>query len=55
VMLFGVLMAHAAVSYARNSLHASHPARRFRPAQELIFWIMVGGGGYGVYLVLTAI
>jgi curved DNA-binding protein CbpA len=55
VMLFGVLMAHSAVSHARNSLRASHPARRFQPAQEVIFWSVVFGGGYGVYLVLTAI
>jgi curved DNA-binding protein CbpA len=55
VMLFGVLMAHSAVSNARNSLRASHPARRFWPAQEVIFWAMVGSGGYGIYLLLTAI
>jgi curved DNA-binding protein CbpA len=55
VMLFGVLMAHSAITYARNSLRASHPARRFRVAQELMFWIVVCGAGYGLYLVLTEI
>jgi len=55
VMLFGVLMAHSALTLARNSLRESHPARRFRAAQELMFWGVVGAGGYGVYLVLTAI
>jgi hypothetical protein len=55
VMLFGVLMAHSALTHARNSLRASHPARRFRVAQELMFWSVVGGAGYGLYLVLTEI
>jgi len=54
VMLFGVLMAHSAITHGRNSLHASHPARRFRLAQELMFWSLVCGGAYGIYLVLTA-
>jgi curved DNA-binding protein CbpA len=55
VMLFGVLMAHSAITHGRNSLRASHPARRFRAAQELMFWGLVCGGGYGLYLVLTAL
>lgn len=55
VMLFGVLMAHSAITYARNSLRASHPVRRFRAAQELMFWSVVCGAGYGLYLVLTVI
>jgi curved DNA-binding protein CbpA len=54
VMLFGVLMAHSAITHGRNSLRASHPARRFRLAQELMFWGVVCGGAYGIYLVLTA-
>ena len=55
VMLFGVLMAHTTITHARNSLRASHPARRFRVAQELMFWSVVVTAGYGLYLVLTAI
>jgi curved DNA-binding protein CbpA len=55
VILFGVLMAHSAMTSARASLRRSHPARRFRAAQELIFWSAVGGAGYGVYLILTMI
>ena len=55
VMLFGVFIAHSAVSNARESLRVSHPARRFRAAQELAFWMMVGGAGYGLYLILTAV
>jgi curved DNA-binding protein CbpA len=55
VILFGVLMAHSAMTSARASLRRSHPARRFRAAQEIIFWSAVCGAGYGVYLVLTTI
>ncbi|HVS83278.1 MAG TPA: DnaJ domain-containing protein [Pyrinomonadaceae bacterium] len=55
VILFAVLMAHSAMTNARKSLRDSHPARRFRAAQEILFWSAVGGGGYGVYLILTAI
>ena len=55
VILFGVLMAHSAMSNARAGLRHSHPARRFRLAQEIIFWLAVGGGGYGLYLILTMI
>ena len=55
VILFGVLIAHSAVRNARESLRVSHPARRFRAAQELAFWTIVAGGGYGLYLILTAV
>jgi hypothetical protein len=55
VMLFGVLIAHSAVRNARESLPASHPVRRFRTAQELAFWTIVVGAGYGLYLILTAV
>lgn len=54
VMLFGVLIAHSAVGNARGLLRHSHPAHRFRAAQELMFWSLVAGGGYGIYLLLTA-
>lgn len=55
VMLFGVFIAHSAVCNARESLSTSHPVRRFRAAQELAFWTIVVGGGYGLYLILTAV
>jgi len=55
VILFAVLMAHSAMTNARKALRDSHPAKRFRAAQEIIFWSAVSGGGYGVYLILTAI
>lgn len=55
VALFGVLMAHSAMTNARASLRESHPARRFRLIQELLFWTAIGGGAIGVYMVLTSI
>lgn len=56
VILFGVMMAHSAMSNARSSLAASHPARRFRAAQEIVFWLIIAGAAWGVgYLVLNAI
>jgi len=55
VIAFGVLIAHSAMTNARESLAASHPARRFRRAQEVMFWLIVGGGAYAVYLILTGL
>lgn len=55
VVLFGVIIAHAAMTNARESLAARHPVRRFRVVQEIAFWSLIGVGGYGVYLVLTTI
>jgi hypothetical protein len=55
VILFGVIMAHSAMTNARRSFAVHHPARRFRAVQEIAFWSLICAGGYGVYLVLTAI
>jgi preprotein translocase subunit Sec63 len=55
VIVFAVLMAHSAMTNARDSLRDAHPAKRFRAAQEFLFWLAVCGGGYGLYLILTAI
>jgi len=55
VILFGVMIAHSAMTNARESFSASHPVRRFRAAQEVVFWLVVAGGGYGVYLILTTV
>jgi hypothetical protein len=55
LLLFGVWMAHAALEYAREGYAPTHPARRFIWAQETAFWSAVAGGGYGLYLLLTAI
>ena len=55
VILFGVMIAHSAMTNARESTKPNHPLRRFRYAGEIIFWLVVGAGGYGVYLILTAV
>jgi DnaJ domain len=55
LLLFGVWMAHAALAYAREGYAPEHPARRLIWAQEMAFWSVVAGGGYVLYLLLTAI
>ena len=55
LLFFGVWMAHAALEYAREGYAPTHPARRLIWAQETAFWSAVAGGGYGLYLLLTAI
>jgi preprotein translocase subunit Sec63 len=55
VVLFGVIMAHSAMTNARELFAAQHPVRRFRVVQEIAFWSIICAGGYGVYLVLTII
>jgi len=55
VILFGVMIAHSAMTNVRESLTLGHPGRRFRAVQEIAFWIVVAGGGYGVYLILTTV
>jgi DnaJ domain len=55
VVLFGVIIAHSAMTNARELFAAQHPVRRFRVVQEIAFWSLICVGGYGVYLVLTTI
>jgi hypothetical protein len=55
IVIFGVLMAHGALSFARSAVAPTHPARRFVWAQELAFWSCVAGGAYAVYLAMTAV
>jgi hypothetical protein len=55
LVVAGVLIAHAALVFARESFAPTHPARRFAWAQETAFWLLVCGGIYGVYLVMSAI
>jgi hypothetical protein len=55
LLLFGVWMAHAALAYAREGYAPTHPARRLIWVQETAFWSVVACGGYGLYLLLTAI
>jgi hypothetical protein len=55
VILFGVMIAHSAMSNAREATHTGHLLRRLRVAQEIAFWLLVAGGGYGMYLILTTV
>lgn len=55
VILFGVMLAHSAMTNARASLTASHPARRFAAIPEIAFWLVVIGGGFGIYFILVSI
>jgi curved DNA-binding protein CbpA len=55
VVAFGVLMAHGALTFARESVGPRHPARRLVWAQEVFFWTCVAGGGYAFYLLLRAV
>ena len=55
VVMFGIFMAHSAMTNARTALAISNPIRRFRVAQEILFWFVIACGGYGVYLILTSI
>ncbi|HEX7956433.1 MAG TPA: J domain-containing protein [Pyrinomonadaceae bacterium] len=55
VVAFGVLMAHGALTFARERVAPGHPARRLVWAQELFFWACVLSGGYFFYLLLRAV
>lgn len=55
VIFFGVLMAHGAMLSMREQFDVSHPARRHTGLQEAAFWSAICAGGYGVYLVMTAV
>ena len=55
VVAFGVLMAHGALTFARERVGPRHPARRLVWAQEVFFWACVASGGYVVYLLLRAV
>lgn len=53
VISFGVMMARNAMIAVTASLPITNPFRRHILLQEAMFWSTVGGGGYGVYLLLT--
>jgi hypothetical protein len=55
IVVFGILMAHGALLFAREKVGPRHPVRRFVWAQEVLFWSGVAGGVYGVYLILKAV
>lgn len=55
VIFFGILMAHGAMLSMRDQYERSHPAHSHKGLQEAAFWSLVCAGGYGVYLVMTAV
>ena len=48
IIVFGVLIAHGALVFARETVGPGHFARRFVWAQEVVFWSCVAAGGVGV-------
>jgi curved DNA-binding protein CbpA len=55
VILFGVMIGHSAMTNAREATRFDHPIRKFRAVQEILFWLFVVVGGFGVYLILTTV
>jgi hypothetical protein len=55
VVLFGVIIAHSAMTNARESFITRYPTLRFRALQEIAFWSLFGAGVFVIYLVLTTI
>lgn len=55
VILFGVMMARSAMISLNASLPVTNPWRRHTRLQEAMFWSIVAGGTYGVYLLLTSV
>jgi len=55
VILFGVLMARSAMRAMNESLPKSSRLRRHTRLQEAMFWSLVVGSGYGIYLLLTSV
>ena len=55
VIVAGILMARSTMRALNDALPVSNPLRRHTRVQETMFWTVVIGGGYGVYLLLTAV
>jgi hypothetical protein len=55
VIMFGVMIAHSAMSNARARSRPNHPLRRLRAVQEVMFWLVVAAGGFGLYIILTRV
>lgn len=55
VIGFGIMLLHSAMQNARRLLPATHAVRRFTAIQEIGFWVMVIGGGVGVYLLMASV
>lgn len=53
VIGLGIVMARGAMRAFNTSLPVSNPVRRHTGLQEAVFWTVVVGSGYGIYLLLT--
>ncbi|MDX6695217.1 MAG: DnaJ subfamily er 3 [Blastocatellia bacterium] len=53
VIAGGILLARSVMLAVRETFAASHPARRYTKTQEALFWSVVCGGGYGLYVLLS--
>jgi hypothetical protein len=40
---------------ARSRSQPNHPLRRLRAVQEVMFWLVVAAGGFGLYIILTRV
>jgi hypothetical protein len=55
VIVAGVMMARSTMHALNAALPVSNPVRRFAAVQEVMFWSVVAGSGYGIYLLLSAV
>ena len=55
VVALGVRKVHAVTVFARTRLPRSHFLQRYVWIQELGFWLIVCGGAYGIYLLMSSI
>lgn len=55
VILFGIMMARSAMVTVNAALPITNPLRGHTRIQEIMFWGVVAGGTYGVYLLLTSV
>jgi DnaJ-like protein len=55
VIVFGIMLLRAAMQNARRLLPTTHPVRRFTALQEIAFWVVVIGGGVGLYVLMDSI
>jgi hypothetical protein len=55
VVVFGIMLLHSAMQNARSLLPVTHPVRRFTAIQEIAFWIVIIGGGVGLYILLASV
>lgn len=53
ILAFGVMLARSAMVAANASLPVTSPLKRHTLLQEVAFWMVIAGGVYGLYLVMT--